>query len=127
MTKTTTRFHIQASLDGGKWFDSDAKGFRSRKQAERKFDKILRGCYPTWRGMRLCWRIVKRKLTVTTETEIAVFSTPSHGKKRSLLSELFIPTWLPQRQIAQLKTRPIPDCPHKWQPTAILNNDRFTP
>ena len=122
MTKSTTtiRYHIQASINGGAWHDLDSKGFLSPKQAERKYDRILRDCYPTWRGLSICWKIVKRRLTVMTDTEIVIHSTPAHGKKLSRLNELFIPSWLPKREQERLKMREIPGAPEQWQPTSQL-------
>ena len=122
MTKSTTtiRYHIQASINGGAWHDLDSKGFLSQKQAERKYDRILRDCDPTWRGLSICWKIVKRRLTVMTDTEIVIHSTPAHGKKRSLLNELFIPSWLPKREQERLKMREIPYAPEQYQPTSQL-------
>ena len=119
-TKTTIRYHIQASLGGGAWHDLDHLVFKSQKQAERKYDQILRDCYPTWRGLSKCWKIVRRQLTVTTDTEIVVFATPAYGKKRVLLGEMFVPSWLPEREKKRLKMRPIPGAPEEWQPTSQL-------
>jgi hypothetical protein len=122
MTKSTTtiRYHIQASLNGGTWYDTDTKGFLSRDKAERVYDRILRDAYPTWRGLRLVWRVVRRKTTVTTDTEIEVFATPSHGEKRILLAEMFVPSWLPDREKKRLKMRRIPGAPEQYQPTSQL-------
>lgn len=119
MTKSTTtiRHHIQASLNGGTWYDTNVEGFTSRDRAEREHRRILRDAYPTWRGLSLVWRIVRRKTTVTTEQEIEVFATASHGKKRSLLGEMFVPSWLPKRQKERMKMLPIPDAAEQWQPT----------
>jgi uncharacterized protein YndB with AHSA1/START domain len=119
-SKTTLRYHIQASLNGGTWYDTDTKGFTSRDKAERVHDRILRDAYPTWRGLSLVWRVVRRKTTVTADTRIEVFATPSRGKKRSLLGEMFVPSWLPKRQKERLKMRRIPDAPEQWQPTSQL-------
>lgn len=117
---TTIRYHIQASLNGGTWYDTDAKGFISRDKAERVYDRILRDAYPTWRGLSLVWRVVRRKTTVTTDTTIEVFATPSHGKKRILLAEMFVPSWLPEREKKRLKMRRIPGAAEQWQPTSQL-------
>jgi len=119
-TKITTRYYIQASLGGGAWCDVCSKGFISQKQAEREYDRILRECYPTWRGLSICWKIVRRQLTTTTDTEIVVFSTPAHGTKRSLLGEMFVPSWLPEREKKRVKMRPIPGAPQQCQPTSQL-------
>ena len=119
-TKTTTRYYIQASLGGGAWRDVRSEGYISQKKAEREYDRILRDCYPTWRGLSICWKIVRRKTTVTTDTEIVVFATPAHGTKRSLLGEMFVPSWLPEREQKRLKMRRIPDAPEQWQPTSQL-------
>ena len=119
-TKTTTRYHIQASLGGGAWRDIDEKGFVSLKQAGREYDRLLRDCYPKWRGLSICWKIVRRQMTVTTDTEIVVFATPAHGTKRSLLGEMFVPSWLPEREQKRLKMRRIPGAPEQWQPTSQL-------
>lgn len=119
-TKTTTRYYIQASLGGGAWRDVRSKGFISQKQAEREYDRILRDCFPTWRGLSICWKIVRRQLTATTDTEIVVFATPAYGTKRSLLGEMFVPSWLPDREQKRLKMRRIPDAPEQWQPTSQL-------
>ena len=119
-TKTTTRYYIQASLGGGAWRDVRSEGYISQKKAEREYDRILRDCYPTWRGLSICWKIVKRKTTVTTDTEIVVFATPAYGTKRSLLGEMFVPSWLTEREQKRLKMRRIPDAPEQWQPTSQL-------
>ena len=117
---TTIRYHIQASLNGGTWYDTDIKGFLSLDKAERVYNRILRDAYPTWRGLSLVWRVVRRKTTVTTDTGIEVFATPSHGGKRSLLGELLVPSWLPKRQKERLKMLRIPDAPEQWQPQSQL-------
>jgi hypothetical protein len=116
--KSTTKYHIQASLDGGPWNDAVTKEFRSLKSAEKYYDRILRECYPTWRGLNILWRIMKRKITI--ENEIAVFSCPSHGTKRSLLGELIVPSWLSKREKEKFKMRRIPDAEERWQPTSQL-------
>jgi hypothetical protein len=122
MSKSTTtiRYHIQASLNGGTWYDTDTNGFLSLDKAERVYDRILRDAYPTWRGLSLVWRVVRRKTTVTTDTGIEVFATPSHGGKRSLLGEMIVPSWLPKRQKERLKMLRIPDAPEQWQPKSQL-------
>lgn len=128
-SKTTIRYHIQGSIDEGPWHDIDSKGFLSMKQAERKYNQILRECYPIWRGLSIFWKIVKRQTTVTSNTEIKVFATPSHGKKRTLLGEMLVPCWLSEKEKERLKMRRIPDAPEHWQPTSqlpILNNNLST-
>ena len=115
-SKTTIRYHIQASLAGGAWRDTNETGFASKKIAEREFDRILQDCFPTWRGLSLCWKVVKRRVTLITDTEEVFFSTPSHGKKRILLSEMLVPSWLPDRQKMRLKMRRIPGAPEEYQP-----------
>jgi len=115
-SKTTIRYHVQASLAGGAWRDTNETGFASKKIAEREFDRILQDCFPTWRGLSLCWKIVRRRQTVTTDTEIVVHSTPSHGKKRILLGEMLVPSWLPEREKRRLKMRRIPNAPEEYQP-----------
>ena len=117
---TTIRYHIQASINGGAWHDIDAKGFKTSKQAEKRFDRILKECFPTWRGLSVNYKIIRRRTTVETDTEIIVFSTPSHGKKRILLAEMFVPSWLPDRVKARLKMRRIPGADEQWQPGSQL-------
>jgi hypothetical protein len=123
-TKTTILYHIQASLDGGPWYDIDSKGFRSKRVAEINFDGILRDAYPEWRGLRLTWRIVKRETVITTDTEITVFATPSRGTKRPLIAEMFVPTWLPEKVKERLKMRRIPGAPEGYQPQSQLPESR---
>lgn len=120
-SRTTIRYHIQASLNGGAWHDLKINsGFRSKKRAERQYDRILRECFPTWRGLAIAYRIVRRKVTVATDQQVEVFSTPAHGKKRILLCEILVPDWLPEREKKRLKMRPIPGAPEKYQPTSQL-------
>lgn len=66
----------------------------------------------------MIWRIVKRKVAI--ENEIVVFSTPSHGKKRTMLGELMIPSWLSKGEKEKLKMRRIPEAEERWQPTSQL-------
>jgi hypothetical protein len=118
---TTLRYHIQASLDGGAWHDlSINSGFKSLARAERQYDLILRECFPTWRGLSIAYRIVRRKVTISTDQEVKVFATPAHGEKRILLSEMFVPDWLPKRDKERLKMRRIPGAPEQYQPTSQL-------
>jgi len=118
---TTLRYHIQASLDGGAWHDLRINsGFKSLARAERQYDLILRECFPTWRGLSIAYRIVRRKVTISTEQEVKVFSTPAHGEKRILLCEMFVPDWLPKRDKERLKMRRIPGAPEQYQPTSQL-------
>ena len=120
-SKTTIRYHIQASLEGGAWHDLRINsGFKSLARADRQYDLILRECFPTWRGLSITYRIVRRKITISTDQEVEVFATPAHGKKRILLSEILVPDWLPKRQKERLKMRRIPDAPEQWQPTLQL-------
>lgn len=90
------------------------------ERAERQYDRILRECYPTWRGLPIAYRIVRRRVTTETEQETKVFATPAHGEKRILLSEMFIPDWLPERDKKRLKMRRIPGAPEQYQPTSQL-------
>jgi hypothetical protein len=115
-SKTTIRYHVQASISGGAWHDVYPEGFALPKQAERKFNLIIRENFPMWRGLTICWKIVRRRQTVTTDTEIVVHSTPSHGKKRILLGEMLVPSWLPEREKRRLKMRRIPGAPEEYQP-----------
>jgi hypothetical protein len=123
MTKSTTtiRYYIQASLHGGAWHDLLINtGFKSLTSAERRYDLILRECFPTWRGLSIAYRIVRRKVTISTDQEVQIFATPAHGKKRILLSEMFVPEWLPKRDKERLKMRRIPGAPEQYQPTSQL-------
>ena len=118
---TTLRYHIQASLDGGAWHDLRINsGFKSLDRAERQYDFILRECFPTWRGLPIAYRIVRRKVTISTDQEVKVFATPAQGEKRILLSEMFVPNWLPKRDKERLKMRRIPGAPEQYQPTSQL-------
>ena len=121
-SNTTIRCYIQASINGGKWHDLTINngGFKSMEQAERRYDRILGDCYPTWRGLTIAYRIVRRTVTVSTEEEIKVFATPAHGEKRILLAEMFVPDWLPERDKKRLKMRRIPGAPEQYQPQAQL-------
>ena len=124
-SRTTIRYYIQASLSGGAWHDLKINtGFRSKERAERQFDRILRECFPTWRGLTLAYRIVKRRVTTETEQEVEVFATPAHGEKRILLGEMLVPDWLPKRDQERLKLRPIPGAPEQYQPTSQLPTSR---
>ena len=118
---TTIRYHIQASLNGGAWHDLKINtGFLSMARAERQYDRILCECFPTWRGLSIAYRIVRRRVTTETEEETKVFATPAHGEKRILLSEMFVPDWLPERDKKRLKMRRIPGAPEEYQPTSQL-------
>jgi hypothetical protein len=118
---TTLRYHIQASLAGGAWHDLHINsGFKSLARAERQYDLILRKCFPTWRGLSIAYRIVRRKVTISTDQEVKVFATPAHGEKRILLCEMFVPDWLPKRDKERLRMRRIPGAPEQYQPTSQL-------
>lgn len=118
---TTIRYHIQASINGEAWHDLKSNSvFISMERANRQYDRILRYCFPTWRGLTIEYRIVRRRVTTETKQEIEVSATPAHGKKRFLLSEMFVPEWLPQRDQKRLKMRRIPDAPEQYQPTSQL-------
>lgn len=120
-SRTTIRYHIQASLNGGAWHDLKINtGYLSIERAERGYDRILRECYPTWRGLPIAYRIIRRRVTIETEQETKVFATPAHGKKRILLSEMFVPDWLPERDKKRMKMRRIPGAPEQYQPTSQL-------
>lgn len=118
---TTIRYHIQASIEGGAWYDLRINsGFKSMERAERHYDRILCECYRTWRGLPIAYRIVRRKVTIATDQEVKIFATPAHGKKRILLSEMFVPDWLPKRVKERLKMRRIPGAPEQYQPASQL-------
>lgn len=118
---TTIRYHIQASINGEAWHDLKTNSvFISMERANRQYDRILRYSFPTWRGLTIAYRIVRRKVTIETEQEIKISATPAHGKKRFILSEMFVPEWLPQRDKERLKMRRIPDAHERYQPTSQL-------
>ena len=120
-SRTTIRYHIQASLNGGAWHDLKINtGFLSMARAERQYDRILCECFPTWRGLSIAYRIVRRRVTTETEEETKVFATPAHGQKRILLSEMFVPDWLPERDKKRLRMRRIPGAPEDYHPTSQL-------
>jgi hypothetical protein len=105
-TKKNTYYVVQGQVDGGTFYDVDA--LKSRAAAEKTMRRILKHCFPKWRGLDLGFRIIRRTETITTESEVLVFTSQPSGKVRSRLAELFVPEWLPGKLKAKLKDRPIP-------------------
>jgi len=104
--KTRIEFAVQGKLDGGSFYDVSVH--RSEAAAEKVLDRILRQCYPQWRGITMGFRLLRRVVSVKTESQVLIFTTTASGKVRSRLAEMFIPTWLPEPMRRKLKERPIP-------------------
>ena len=104
--KTKIRFVVQGQLNGGTFYDIEVH--KSESAAEKTMDRILKNCYPQWRGMDLGIRLVRRVETVKAESEIRIFTSRPEGKTRSYLAELFVPSWLPKPIQRKMKEKPIP-------------------
>lgn len=104
--KTKIRFVVQGQLNGGTFYDVAVH--KSESAAAKTMDRILKHCYPKWRGMDLGIRLVRRVETVKAESEIRVFTSRPEGKVRSYLAELFVPSWLPKPIQRKMKEKPIP-------------------
>lgn len=113
--KTEITWIVQARLNGAKCYD--VKAFNTPSKALRWFDWVLKRAFPTWRGLTLTYRVIRRKVTIETEEEIIYHDTLSSGKKRILLAEVFVPSWIPKRLFKHYKAIPIPGASKKWQPT----------
>lgn len=104
--KTKIRFVVQGQLNGGTFYDVSVH--HTPSNAEKVMDRILKNCYPKWRGMDLGFRLIRRVETVKTDYEIRIFTSAPEGKTRSRLAELFIPDWLPAPIKNRMKMKPIP-------------------
>jgi len=119
-SKTTILYIVQASLNGGKFYD--AWIHKTPDRATKEFDHIVRKACPTWRGLSLTWRIVRRVERLTTEETIHTIASTPQGKNRPLIGELFIPSWLPKRIREKHRNRQIPNAPAWWQPRNNSSN-----
>jgi len=104
--KTKIRFVVQGQIDGCTFYDVAVH--KSESAATKTMDRILKHCYPKWRGLDIGIRLIRRVETITAESEIRVFTTTPQGKVRSYLAELFVPSWLPKPIQRKLKEREIP-------------------
>ena len=104
--KTKIEFAVQGQMNGGTHYDIAV--YRSERAAEKLMNRILRQCYPKWRGMDMGVRIVRRLVSVKIESEIRVFTSRPEGKKRMYLAELIVPDWLPRHLREKYKELPIP-------------------
>lgn len=105
-SKTRTEYVVQARLNGATPYD--VKSFTTARKANSWLDWVTATAFPTWRGLTLSWRIIRRTVTTETETEILCHDTLARGKKRILIGELMVPSWLPKRLWNHYKSLPIP-------------------
>lgn len=105
-SKTTIKFIVQGQINGKKFYDISAH--KSEKAAKKLMDRIIRDCYPKWRGMDTAIRIVRRVETVSIHEATWIFASTPQGKVRSRLAELFVPEWLPKRVKETYKNKEIP-------------------
>lgn len=113
-SKTEISWVVQARLNGKKCYD--VQSFNTLKRAISWFDYVLARVFPTWRGLTLSYRVIRRKVTIETEDEIVYHDTLPRGKKRILLGELFVPSWIPKRLFKHYKAMPIPGAGKNWKP-----------